>query len=105
VENHVCLSRGVGGKCDMTSSDEDHGRSMRPGAEDRGWSSIGQVLSDRTIRRLGDDVCGLYCAQGNEECEFLCLATKPRFTICQRFGLKITRSDFPVSVSKPLATV
>jgi hypothetical protein len=28
----------VGGRCDMVCSDEDHGRSRRPGAEDRGWS-------------------------------------------------------------------
>jgi hypothetical protein len=26
----------AGGKCDMTCSDEDHGRSRRPGAEDWG---------------------------------------------------------------------
>jgi hypothetical protein len=28
----------------MVSSDEDHGRSRRPGAEDRGWSDIDRVL-------------------------------------------------------------
>jgi hypothetical protein len=28
----------------MTGSDEDHGRSRRPGAEDQRWSSIGRVL-------------------------------------------------------------
>jgi hypothetical protein len=27
-----------GGRCGMTCSDEDHDRSSRPGAEDRGWS-------------------------------------------------------------------
>jgi hypothetical protein len=28
----------AGGKCSMACSDEDRGRSRRPGAEDRGWS-------------------------------------------------------------------
>jgi hypothetical protein len=28
----------AGGRCSMTCSNEDRGRSMRPGAEDRGWS-------------------------------------------------------------------
>jgi hypothetical protein len=28
----------VGGRCDMTCSNEDSDRSRRPGAEDRGWS-------------------------------------------------------------------
>jgi hypothetical protein len=41
----------------MMDSDDDHGRSRRPGAEDRGWSSIGRVLCGRTIERLGDIVC------------------------------------------------
>jgi hypothetical protein len=30
--------------CDMVGNDEDHGRSWRPSAEDRGWSSTGWVL-------------------------------------------------------------
>jgi hypothetical protein len=28
----------VGGRCDMMCSDKDHGRSRKPGAEDRVWS-------------------------------------------------------------------
>jgi hypothetical protein len=28
----------VGGRCGMTYSDEDRGRSRRPGAENQGWS-------------------------------------------------------------------
>jgi hypothetical protein len=28
----------AGGRCGMVCSDEDRGRSRRPGAEDRGWS-------------------------------------------------------------------
>jgi hypothetical protein len=46
----------------MTDSDEDRDKSMRPGAKDRGWSSISQVLSGRKIGRSGNTVCGLYRA-------------------------------------------
>jgi hypothetical protein len=44
----------------MVSSDEDRGRSRRPGAEDWGWSN-----------ELSDAMCGLHRAQGDEEHEFL----------------------------------
>jgi hypothetical protein len=54
----------------MSSIDEDLGRSRRPGAEDQGWSSTGWVLGGWTIGRSGDTVCGLYRAQGDEECKF-----------------------------------
>jgi hypothetical protein len=50
----------VGGRCGMADSDEDHGRSRRPGAVDRGWSDTGRVLGGRTIGRSGDDVCVLH---------------------------------------------
>jgi hypothetical protein len=55
----------------MEGSNEDLGRSMRPGAEDRGWPSTGQVPNGRTIGRSGDAVCGLYHAHGDEERRFL----------------------------------
>jgi hypothetical protein len=55
----------------MTGSDEDLGRSRRPGAEDRGWSSTGQVLGGRTIMKSSDTMCSLYHAPGDEEREFL----------------------------------
>jgi hypothetical protein len=85
----------------MAGSDEDPDRSRRPGAEDRSWSSTGRVLGGRMIGRSGDIVCGLHRAQGDEECGFLSLASKPRSTVSQfgpqnqqlRFGdlgLKIT---------------
>jgi hypothetical protein len=38
----------------MVYNDEDHGRSRRPGAEDRGWS-----------HRSGGTVCGLHLARGD----------------------------------------
>jgi hypothetical protein len=44
----------AGDRCGMSDSDGDHGRSRRPGAEDRGWSSIGWVLSGRMMGRSGD---------------------------------------------------
>jgi hypothetical protein len=37
-ESRLLVSWCVGGRCCMASSDEDHGRSMRPGIEDREWS-------------------------------------------------------------------
>jgi hypothetical protein len=60
--------------CGITGNDEDHGRIWRPGAEGQEWSSIGRVLSGRTIERLGDTVCGLHRARGDEERGFLGLA-------------------------------
>jgi hypothetical protein len=69
-------------KCSMTASDNDRGRSRRPGAEDRRWSSTGQVLDGRTIERSGDAVCGLYHAQGDVECMFLSWTSKSRSAVC-----------------------
>jgi hypothetical protein len=37
-ESRSLVSWCAGGRCDMTCSDEDRGRSRRPGAEYRGWS-------------------------------------------------------------------
>jgi hypothetical protein len=37
-ESRLLVSWCAGGRCSMASSDEDHGRSRRPSAEDRGWS-------------------------------------------------------------------
>jgi hypothetical protein len=50
----------------MAGSDEDLGRSRRPDAENRGWSSTGWVLGGRTIGRSGDAVCGLYHAHRDD---------------------------------------
>jgi hypothetical protein len=55
----------VGGRCGMACNDEDHRRSRRPGAEDRGWSQrLGTWWS-------GGAVCGLHRACGDEERRFL----------------------------------
>jgi hypothetical protein len=61
----------------MAGSDEDLSRSRRPDAEDQKWSSTGRVLGGRTIRRSGDTMCGLCRTQGDEEHDFLGLASKP----------------------------
>jgi hypothetical protein len=95
----------AGDRCDMTDNDEDHGRSRRHGAEDQGWSSIGQILGGRTIEMLSDAVCGLHRAQGDEECEFLGLASKLRSTISPSLASKSVASGFPVWTSKPASTV
>jgi hypothetical protein len=95
----------AGGRCGMAGSDEDHGKSRRPGAKDRGLSSTGRILGGQTVRRSGDAVCGLFCAQENEERRFLGLASEPRSTVCQWFGLKTTGSCFPVWALKPAAMV
>jgi hypothetical protein len=37
-ESRLLVSCRAGGRCGMACSDEDRGRSRRPGAEDQGWS-------------------------------------------------------------------
>jgi hypothetical protein len=64
------LSWCVSDRYDIAGSDENRGRSRRSGAEDQDWSSTGQVLGGRTIRRSGDAVCSLHHAQGDGEREF-----------------------------------
>jgi hypothetical protein len=92
-ETHLLVSWCVGGECDIASSDENHGRSNRLGAEDWGWSGTSRVLGGRTIERSDGAVCDLHRAQGEDERKFLGLASKPRSTIS--LGL----------ASKPVATV
>jgi hypothetical protein len=69
----------------MAGCDEDRGRSRRLGAEDRGRLSTSRVLGGRMIERSGDAVCGLHHAQGDKECGFLGLASKPLARV-SRFG-------------------
>jgi hypothetical protein len=108
----------------MAGSNEDRGKSRRLGAEGWGWSSTGGVLGGRMIKRSDDAMCGLYHAQGDEEREFLGLASKLRLTVSPGFvsklvamvswfgpenqgrwfgdlGFKITTSVFLVCASKP----
>jgi hypothetical protein len=69
-ESCLLVSLCVGDRCDMADIDEDCGRSSRPGIDDRGWSSTGQVLGGRTIGRSGDTMCDLHRTHGNKEREF-----------------------------------
>jgi hypothetical protein len=43
-ESRLLVSWCAGGRCGMACSDEDRGRSRRPGAEDRGWSHSSGTL-------------------------------------------------------------
>jgi hypothetical protein len=104
-ESCLLVSWCVGGRCSMVGSDEDCGRSTRPGVEDRRWSSIGRTLGGQAIRRSGDTVCILHYAQEDEECEFLSWASKPRSTVYQWFDLKTTGTVFSVLASKPMVMV
>jgi hypothetical protein len=60
----------AGGKCGMVCSNEDHGRSRRPGVEDRDGHT-GRVLVGWAVERSGGAVCGLHRACGDEERGFL----------------------------------
>jgi hypothetical protein len=59
-ESRLLVSWCAGGRCGMAGSDENHGCSRRPGAEDRGWT-----------HRSGDAMCDLHRARGDEERGFL----------------------------------
>jgi hypothetical protein len=60
----------AGGRCSMACSDEDRGRSRRPGAEDRGGSHRSGTRWS-AVERLGGAVCGLHLARGDLEGGFL----------------------------------
>jgi hypothetical protein len=51
-ESRLLVSWCAGGRCGIVCSDEDHGRSRRPGAENRGWShrSGTRWLNGREVR-------------------------------------------------------
>jgi hypothetical protein len=95
----------AGDRCDMAGNNEDHDRSRRASAEDREWSSIGWILGGRMIERSGDTVYDLHCAQRDEECGFLDLASKSRSTVCQWFDLKINGTCFFGLTLKPRSRV
>jgi hypothetical protein len=82
-------------------SDDDLDMSRRPDAEDQRWSSIGRILGSRMIRRSGNTMCGLHCAQEDEEREFLSLASNQG----RRFlglGLKTDSSGWMIYALKLL---
>jgi hypothetical protein len=69
-ESRFLVSWCAGGRCGMAFSDENRGRSRRPGVEDRDGHTC-RVLSGRAIERSGDVECGLHRARGDEKCGFL----------------------------------
>jgi hypothetical protein len=70
-ESRLLVPWCAGGRCGMVDSNEDCGRSRRPGVEDRGWSCIGRIICGQTIERSGDTVYSLYRARGHKERGFL----------------------------------
>jgi hypothetical protein len=63
-ESRLLVSWRAGGRCGMECSDEDRGRSSRPGAEDRGGRT-GRVLGGRVVERSGGAVYSLHLARGD----------------------------------------
>jgi hypothetical protein len=63
-----------------------------------------RVLDGWAIERSGDVMCDLHRACGDKERWFLCSASKPRLTVCEWFGLKITQTVFAGLASKPVVT-
>jgi hypothetical protein len=102
VENRVCLSHGV----HVAGAAWRAGTRIVEGVDDlvqrTGYGRTCQVLGGRTIGRSGDTVCGLYHAHGDEEREFLGLASKSRSTFWpqnhwddfSQFDLKIGGDSF-----------
>jgi hypothetical protein len=70
-----------------------------------GNGRTGRVLSGQVIEKSGGVMCGLHRARGDEERGFLGCALKTRSTVCEWFGLKITRTVFAGLASKLVATV
>jgi hypothetical protein len=70
VESRLLFSWCVGGRCGMTCSDENRGRSRRPGAEDQD-DRTGRVLGGWAVERSGDAVCSLHLARKDYERKFL----------------------------------
>jgi hypothetical protein len=65
-ESCLLVSWCAGGRCGMTCSNEDRGKSRRLGAEDRDGRT-GQVLGGRVIERSSGVVCGLHRARRDEK--------------------------------------
>jgi hypothetical protein len=92
LKNRICLNRGV----QVTGAAWRAAMRIVIGIGDlvqRTWDGrTDRILGGRTIRRSGDAMCGMHHARGDEKSEFLGWASKPRSTVCQWFGLKITRT-------------
>jgi hypothetical protein len=63
-ESCLLVSWCAGGRCGMACSDEDRGRSKRPGAEDQRWSHRSGTQWP-AVEKSGDTMCGLHLARGD----------------------------------------
>jgi hypothetical protein len=97
-ESRLLVSWCACGRCGMACSDEDRGRSRRPGAEDQGWSHKSDIgwPSGRDVgwRRVW-----------SASCTWRRGARVSWLTGCEWFGLKITRTVSSGLALKPAATV
>jgi hypothetical protein len=117
-KSRLLVSCCAGGRCGMMCSDEDHGRSRRPDAEDQGWShrsgtrwSGGKEVGCHRVRsapgtwRLGARVSWLSLKikvnglsvlwpQNHWDGFSSVWASKPIATVCEWFGLKTCCNDF-----------
>jgi hypothetical protein len=102
-ESCLLVSWCAGGRCGMACSDEDRGRSRRPGVEDRGRShrSGTRWLGDQEVRWR----CVRYapCTQ-RRGARVSWLSLKTKVAVCQWFGLKTTGTVFSGLDSKPMTT-
>jgi hypothetical protein len=103
-ESCLLVSWCAGARCGMACSDEDRGRSRRPGVEDQRWShrSGTRWPGGREVRwhrvRSAPDTWRL-----GARVSWLSLKTK--VDGCEWFGLKTTRTIFAGLASKPMMTV
>jgi hypothetical protein len=115
-ESCLLVSWCAGGRCGMACSDEDRGRSRRPGAEDRGWShrsgtwwSGGREIRWRRVRsapgtwRLGARVSWL--SLKTTLTIFTGLASKPVAMISSSLASKPAATVFAGLASKSVAMV
>jgi hypothetical protein len=107
-ESRLLVSWCAGGRCGMTCSDENRGRSRRPGAEDQRWShrSSGRVtLCTVYNMHVETRSVGSLVEPQKQGRRFVSdLVSKP-WDGFLRFGLKIGSLGFPVWVSKLIAVV
>jgi hypothetical protein len=104
-ESCLLVSWCAGDRFDMAGSDEDHGRSRRPGAEDEGWSSTCRVLGGQAIKRSGDAMCVCAVYKETRSVGFLVWPQKQGRWFVSSLTSKSTGTGFPVWASKLAATV
>jgi hypothetical protein len=115
-ESCLLVSWCAGDRCGMACSDEDRGRSRRPGVKDRGWSHRlgtlcpgGREVGWRRVRsapdtwRLGAQV--FWLSLKTTQAVFADLASKPVATVFTGLASKPLATVFAGLASKPVPTV